>query len=249
MIRLLLIFIIFAILIFVLIKQYKKKQQRNIQANRFLHFTITPKNTIILLDLHDVVFELDWAKVFTLIKKRDDRWWIFIRFIRPLLLFYGAVLFYNQGSWNEFIIFLKKRFPHLMQYVPLFKKILNQQKPIEQTIALIKALKKEGYRIDIASNIGQSFLNHLQRSYPAIFADFDHIKITSSNGSVLLKKPNLDFFRDYLATFNSDGKHIIFVDNHLPSVQAAQKLGIIGIHFQNPEQLKQQLIALGVLQK
>ena len=249
MIELVLFFILCAGLVFFIVLEYKKNHQKKIEEKRLINFTLTPKGTIILFDLHDVVFESDWPKVFTLLNKRKDKWWILIRFIRPVLLFYAAVLFYTQGSWNEFVHLLKKRFPHLMQYIPLIKEILNQQKPIEQTIAIIKDLKKEGYRIDVASNIGSPFLIHLESTFPEIFANFDYVKIISGDGDSLLKKPNLEFFRTYIATFNSDGKHIVFIDNFLPSVKAAQKLGIIGIHFQDPKQLKNQLIQLGILPK
>jgi len=217
------------------------------QEKNSFGLTINHKNTIILLDLHGVVFEFDWPKIIDLFKKRTDKWWILIRFLRPELLLYAGSLLYNQGSWIEFINYLQKKYPQLMQYIPLIKDMFNQQKPIKPTIKIIKELKEQGYQIDIASNIGRVFFEHLQKVYPAIFSNFNQIKIISGHGASLSKKPSLNFFREYIAAFNSHGKHIVFIDNHLPSVRTAQKLGMIGIHYETPDKLKKQLQNLDIL--
>ena len=46
--------------------------------------------------------------------------------------------------------------------------------------------------------------------------------------------------------YNVDPARSLFIDDNLRNVKAAEELGIKAIHFRNPEQLKQELINLGI---
>jgi len=62
-----------------------------------------------------------------------------------------------------------------------------------------------------------------------------------------LHKPNPKIYKIALRKLNLPAKECVFVDNKLPYVKAARKLGIAGIYFQTPEKLRKKLIKLGLL--
>src|SRR5436305_1050486 len=68
--------------------------------------------------------------------------------------------------------------------------ILNSQAPINQSIDIIKDLKKAGYKVYILSNIGEHSLDVLKNKYPEIFSHFDGIMGTIKEDDYI-QKPNI----------------------------------------------------------
>ena len=117
-----------------------------------------------------------------------------------------------------------------------------------------------------ASNIGKRFLANLQKKeldehFPSISGGqviaFDKkqkaLTFNQENNfatvSYKTQKPNILFFGHIQMRFNPDEKNtLIFVDNKLENVIAAQEIGFIVIHFKNPEQLKTDLQFIGLIE-
>ena len=55
------------------------------------------------------------------------------------------------------------------------------------------------------------------------------------------RKPFDEIYHLTLNRFNIKAEHAIFIDDSLRNIEAANNLGINGIHFKSPEQLTQQL--------
>jgi len=74
-------------------------------------------------------------------------------------------------------------------------------------------------------------------------------KATINNGNLenLIKKPHAEFFEIYLRDNNPEHKHVIFVDDKLRNINAAQNFGIHGIQFRSPEQLRRALTDMHIL--
>ena len=72
---------------------------------------------------------------------------------------------------------------------------------------------------------------------------FDDIIIS---GKVGLVKPDPAIFRLLLDKIGRAAEECIFIDDSSANVAAAQRLGFAAIHFRSPEQLKQELRALGI---
>lgn len=61
------------------------------------------------------------------------------------------------------------------------------------------------------------------------------------SGEEKTRKPFEDIYNLTLDKFNIKAEHSIFIDDNLRNIEAANKLGIHGIHFKSPELLIQQL--------
>ncbi len=61
------------------------------------------------------------------------------------------------------------------------------------------------------------------------------------SGEEMTRKPFADIYLKLLERYNVDAEEAIFIDDNGRNIDAAQKLGIKSIHFQNPEQLSLEL--------
>lgn len=62
-----------------------------------------------------------------------------------------------------------------------------------------------------------------------------------------IRKPDVEIFKLYLGKVKCKPTEAVFIDDEEKLLVNARKLDIHVIHFQNPKQLKQELISLGVL--
>jgi len=148
-------------------------------------------------------------------------------------------------EWNK----LRKLFEEENQYLFGFMhNIANTQYPIQGTIDTIKDLKEKGYPLHILSNISNHAYKSFEEKFPEIFSLFDEQQITIWENGNVIEKPSLDYFKHYLAKHNPENKHVIFIDDQVQNIDAAQQLGIIGITFKNPQQLQHELKALKIIE-
>lgn len=61
------------------------------------------------------------------------------------------------------------------------------------------------------------------------------------SGEEMTRKPFADIYLKLLDRYNVKAAEAIFIDDNGRNIDAAQKLGIKSIHFQNPEQLIKEL--------
>jgi 2-haloacid dehalogenase len=66
------------------------------------------------------------------------------------------------------------------------------------------------------------------------------------SGEEKTRKPFPDFYQRLLQRYSVDPKKTIFIDDNLRNIKAGEELGIKGIQFHNPSQLKEELIKLGM---
>lgn len=213
----------------------------------------TPKNTKFAFDLHKVIVEPSKNRVINALRTSN----LLPEFNRnlphnilkglwhlPQLTFHAIKFLFDDGSGEQYYALVKE-----YGYDGLAQTILdisNAQEPIAGTIQIMHTLKKLGYTIDIASNIGTAFLEPLKKKYPDIFDLITDTFTVDYNNTPDIRKPNSAYYQKYLATYG-DGKKIIFVDDKEENVVAAQQAGMIGIVFKSPEQLREDLITMGIL--
>ncbi len=114
---------------------------------------------------------------------------------------------------------------------------------------LLKELKSLGYTLRVATNASFWELDGIRQKMPQIFQCFEKSAQTVNSLANSPKKPDLAYFTEYLKKFDS-GKEIIFIDDAQENVDAAKKAGMIGIVFTDAQQLRDDLIKLGIkLQK
>ena len=112
----------------------------------------------------------------------------------------------------------------------------------DYAIPWIQHLKASGLQVLYLSNFAEITKNHCIEAL-----DF----IPYTDGGVLsyeikMVKPNADIYQALIAKYNLNPKECVFVDDTLPNVEAAIKLGMHAIHAVSHEAALEGLAALGV---
>ena len=114
----------------------------------------------------------------------------------------------------------------------------------EGTLDIFEAIKKsEKYRYYALTNFSAE-------TWPKAIEMFPYLNTFQGvvvSGKVKMRKPFTPIYNHILNTFNIDPTKAVFIDDSLPNVETANKLGIHGIHFQSPLQLKEELEKLGII--
>jgi 2-haloacid dehalogenase len=61
-----------------------------------------------------------------------------------------------------------------------------------------------------------------------------------------MRKPSAEFYKILIDRYHLDPARTIFIDDVLRNVKGAESVGIMGIHFHNPSQLKDELRRKGI---
>lgn len=67
------------------------------------------------------------------------------------------------------------------------------------------------------------------------------------SGEEKMRKPSPEFYHVLLQRYGLQPHETLFIDDNLRNIKAAEELGINCIHFESPEQLKEELQQLGAL--
>jgi putative hydrolase of the HAD superfamily len=102
-------------------------------------------------------------------------------------------------------------------------------------------LRSAGIKTAVLSNMHDDMVQHL-RSNAAWTASFECLTLSSA---IRLAKPDAEIFRHCLNCLGVAPQEAVFVDDREPNVHAAAALGIRGIVFASPAQLRGELIAIG----
>jgi glucose-1-phosphatase len=102
----------------------------------------------------------------------------------------------------------------------------------------------KSYRIGLLSNTDPIHVAHLERSY-SFFQYFPKpVRIYSC--SVGASKPNPLIFREALRSCKVKAEQAVYIDDIAAFVEAARSLGCTAIQFKGPEELYNDLAALGI---
>ncbi len=114
---------------------------------------------------------------------------------------------------------------------------------IHETVEMLQQLKKTGrYKLYALTNwSGETFPHALKRF--EFFKLFDGVVVS---GEEKMRKPSAEFYKILLDRYRLDPAETIFIDDSLRNVKGAEAVGIAGIHFHNPKQLKEELKNFGI---
>jgi len=114
---------------------------------------------------------------------------------------------------------------------------------IEGTVDIFRQLKSnKNLRI-------YAITNWSAETFPVALARYDFLKWfegISVSGDLKMRKPFPEIYEYTLEKYNIKAEEAVFIDDNLKNVKAAKALNIHAIHFQNPEQLKTELVQLGI---
>jgi FMN phosphatase YigB (HAD superfamily) len=214
----------------------------------------TPTTHIFLWDLHEVILEKNMRHWFLLCITFNRKWAL----IRNL----------NKKSINIMMTFLLERLKIIKKQmvseelihaarqtnnqalIELITQICSAYVPIQKTVELMQELSQQGYKHHLGSNIGKTVYDNCTAKFPTIFSLFQGSTIAfNETEEKMIKKPHPDFFTTHIQKYNLQPENVIFIDDKLVNVQAAQSVGLHGIHFKNPAQLRDKLIFYKIIKK
>ena len=132
--------------------------------------------------------------------------------------------------------------------IELTIKACSSYVPIKKTVHIMHDLSRLGYKHHLGSNIGKTIFEDCAEKFATIFNLFAGVTIPFiSKSGTIIKKPQSHFFHTHIKTYNLQPNQIIFIDDKLANVRAAQSIGMHGIHFKNARDLRKQLIHLNIL--
>ncbi|HSU28893.1 MAG TPA: HAD family phosphatase [Chitinophagaceae bacterium] len=115
--------------------------------------------------------------------------------------------------------------------------------PVPGTLALFHQLKKRSdLRLYALTNWSAELFPYALKKYHFL-KEFDGIVVS---GEEKMKKPDPEIFQLLLKRFRLDANDVVFIDDSLRNIHAAEELRIRSIHFKNPEELKKDLEEIGL---
>lgn len=116
--------------------------------------------------------------------------------------------------------------------------------PIEETVQYLHDLKsQQTYEL-------LALTNWSQETFPIALERYDFLHWFSGivvSGVEKVIKPHREIFEILLQRYAVDPSTAVFIDDNAGNVKGAQALGMHGVHYTSPKQLKQDLQALGVM--
>jgi putative hydrolase of the HAD superfamily len=109
----------------------------------------------------------------------------------------------------------------------------------KEVMALVVAMKKKRYRLGLLTNTIPSHSNYWTSK--GVSKCFEHRIISHEVG---MRKPELEIFRIALKRMYLDPRECVFIDDDESFVRVAMQQGMWGIHYKNPQQLKEDLTIL-----
>ena len=141
--------------------------------------------------------------------------------------------------FNEGIALLSEQYPHYADLIQAYDTYWEDSitDVYHGTVEIVRRLKRERWPIYLLSNFSAEKFPLMQKRYD--FLDlFDDMIIS---GEHKLIKPDPAIFQLTLERIGRKASECLFVDDSLPNIEVARKMGFHTIHFQSPEQLERDL--------
>ena len=145
----------------------------------------------------------------------------------------------------EGVAILSEQFPHYAQLIQVYHE--NWSDSIGEiytgTIEILKKLQQAGYPL-------YGFSNWSAETFPLVRAKHDFFDIFDDmviSGEVGFAKPEPEIYQILLDKIGRPAQECLFIDDSLPNIQQANKIGFATIHFQSPPQLEEELKQLQLI--
>jgi putative hydrolase of the HAD superfamily len=113
--------------------------------------------------------------------------------------------------------------------------------PKEEMFDLAKRLKENGYKVGFLSNTEVPPMNYFhERGYGDIFQE---PVFSCAVGAI---KPEAEIYQITAKRLGIDPKTAVFIDDKISYIEGARAVGMSGIVFDNPQQVKKELANLGI---
>jgi len=143
-----------------------------------------------------------------------------------------------------------KKASRFLKLADLFHNFELRYKSKNGVMQMLDTLKAHGYTQHyVASNIGTKHYQLIKKKFPLLFNDTmvqDGLVVDAWEAPIC-KKPMHTYFTRLHTMFNpNNDKILVFIDDKLENVKAAQGCNMIGIHMKSIKQLTQELEKIGI---
>ena len=125
----------------------------------------------------------------------------------------------------------------------LIDSIPGHMSPQLGTVTLISDLKAAGHTLYYLSNMPAGYSNYLESSNDF----FRHFSDGIFSARVQQIKPQMPIFQNANQRFGVSGKETIFIDDVQANIDAAHEHGWTGVRFEEPNQVRHDLVRMGLL--
>lgn len=142
-------------------------------------------------------------------------------------------------SFDEGVADLSARFPHRAALIRAYHEYWPDciGGAIDGTVRILERFSGNGLKMIGLTNFSSEKLALTRPKFP-FFQYFDDVIVSSE---VKLIKPDPAIYRLTLERIGCQAGECVFVDDSLPNIEMARKLGFHAIHFLSPDQLQQEL--------
>ena len=142
-------------------------------------------------------------------------------------------------SFAEGVAVHSAKFPHRARLIKAYadhwiKSITGEKRDV---VALFNRLKAKGHPLYGLSNWSAETFPLIVERF-SFFEDLDEVVLS---GQVKMIKPEPEIFQYLLERIPEAAEECLFVDDSLPNVEAAKKLGFQTVHFKSAEELEEKL--------
>jgi putative hydrolase of the HAD superfamily len=193
------------------------------------------KNKVVILDLGNVVLDWNVDRVIASIDLDTQE----SELLKSELFAHQDWLDMDHGKSSESSIVSNVCTRSGLSRKVVEKSILaakNSLTPIAESLALMKDISDRGIEMHCLSNMSRETYSHIKDH--AFFGMFSGIVISGIEGCM---KPNEEIFQLTIDRFKLSPAETLFVDDSLPNIVTARRLGINGFHFKRSQRCYTQL--------
>ncbi len=223
----------------------------------------TPRNSVICWDLRDVLLTRNRKPIPSIswdIFSNADNKWELIKLVVNYSFWKESTELVDRPDFvmDEIVQKLAVKYPALAPHMQEIMELITNHSEVDKVVAILEEVKEAGYQNYIASNIGQESYERMTQILPEFFALFDgaYVAHDVDETGKIIAKPRVEYFkklREYLDSSPENNEKVaIFIDDKQHNIDGAHKekeLKFHGIKYENPEQLRNALIGLGILQE
>lgn len=147
-------------------------------------------------------------------------------------------------DWDEAVDWLASRHPERRDLIAAFRDRWEETLggPIELTVEILEELRAAGVRTFALSNWSRRTYDIAAPRFPFL-KGFEIVVISGDVGST---KPDPRIYRELLERGDLRPASTVFIDDSPPNVASAISMGLIGVLYVTPEQLRRDLVGLGL---
>lgn len=141
--------------------------------------------------------------------------------------------------FQEGVAELSARFPHYAGLIQAYDMYWEESltETLHENIEIAKKLKDYGWPLYLLSNFSVEKFEFVKKKYDFLNI-FDEMIIS---GEHKLVKPDPAIFELALKKVHRRAAECLFIDDSLPNIESARRMGFATIHYQSPAQLRRDL--------